>query len=152
MRAKFVPAESLYPTAPPVMQMEKKPMVSMPYGAVDYSAFTQPMTPVHPTGMHHLIQTSNEQTIPQGDTFGMSDYVNQITEEDDSNSFMRTFNYGENVYPASNGFASNPTSIVSPFTISTNKRANGKSKFGFEYESLTESIDDLELTNSSDKE
>lgn len=151
MRAKFVPAESLYPTASPVMQIEK-PMVPMAYGGgVDYSGFSQPMMPVHSTGMLYS-QPPVDQMIPSRDPFEMTELVDQLTEEEDTNSFMNKFNYSDSTHSASNGFTSKATQIVSPFAISIDKRTNGKSKFIFDYESLTESIGDLELTNLSDKE
>lgn len=143
MRAKFVPAESLYPTT--------QSMTPMSYGAVESTAYTQPMTPAHPSVMGYM-PMSVDQVAPSGDTFEMNNFVDQITEDDDQNSFLQTFNYAENSHNEANGFTANPPQIVSPFSISTDKRANGKSKFGFEYESLTDSIEDLELTNPADKE
>ena len=150
MRAKFVPAESLYPTTAPQMSVENKIMSPMSYGAVDYSAFSQPIG-VAPSSIYQHVEAPMDQSMPSNDVFGMSDFVNQLTEEDEA-PFLKSIPQHEILHNGTNGFVAKVAPKAPAFTISTNNKANGKSKFGFEYESLTEGIDDIELVNSSDKE
>lgn len=147
MRAKFVPAESLYPTTIQSMPVDNKQIVQMGYEAADYPAFSQPMGV--PTNMvYHPVDIPIEQQMPSNDAFGMIDFVNQITEEDEP-QFSKVFSQLEiSAHSKTNGLIEK---AAPTFSFPISGKANGKSKFGFEYESLTESIDDLELVNSSDK-
>ena len=150
MRAKFVPAEALYPPTAPVMVAESKPMYPMSYAPAEYSMFPHNSASFLPPTFQP-IESPFDQSMPLGDTFGMSDFVNKLTEED-TNPYARAFEYPEILARKTNGFTAKTAPKIPTFTSSTENKANGKSRFGFEYESLTESIDDLELTNSADKE
>lgn len=149
MRAKFVKAELLYPTATQ-QQVENGSQSTNPsYGTVDYSAFSQP-----PVGMTESAFTSQNQ-VPDHEmekiinAFDSDFHIpgldsSQFNEEENNNAFLNHFSYN------GNGDAhDNDISHPSKSDQSEGETKKGVSKFGFGYEELSENLSELELTTTS---
>uniref|UniRef100_A0A7S3N8B0 C3H1-type domain-containing protein n=1 Tax=Euplotes harpa TaxID=151035 RepID=A0A7S3N8B0_9SPIT len=153
LKAKFVPAETLYPTGPQQMYPEKVTSTAPMYGTVDYSAFAPPPSMQSASySVPEPVEPSEKQAEFSLD-FGMGPFdVNKLTEDFDEKLFVGSFSYQSNGKAKENGFK--PKAAPS-YATSVPKYEFGlsseKSRFGFEYEPLHESIHELELTNPSDK-
>lgn len=151
MRAKFVPAEMLYPSATQNQQPDAPMQQAATFGTVDYSAFSQPPTSTDAAfgntaePVAEVVQKENSDygsdfQIP---TFDPSHFVDDI----DQDPFLSSFNYKANGSIAK-AVASVPSSSTKDSTPEI-KKPGVASKFGFNYESLADNIEELELINNS---
>lgn len=150
MRAKFVPAEALYPSTTQPASLQAAPVPPPTYGTIDYSAFSQP-----PTSMAAAAFVSPEpvsETFPkEGTDYGSDLQIPQFdpaqfTEGLDNDPFLSAFNY------KSNGATTKLQKSVPSSSTKDSPPDSGAfkqiSKFGFGYEALSENIEELELTSS----
>ena len=153
MRAKFVPAEMLYPTTPQQPNPENQITPSPTYGTVDYSAFSQPPTLAGANAFNKqtpvVIEASQKEAVDFGSDFQIPSFDSlQLVDDIDQEPFLNPYNYVNNggVEKAQNPVPSNSMKGSTPDLM---KAAHHASKFGFNYESLAESIEELELTKTS---
>lgn len=154
MRAKFVKAELLYPSATQQTNSDVAQPQTSAFGTVDYSAFTAPPGTTIAEASFGNSEIPQEPEQKEASDFG-SDFnippfdPNQFTEDNDNNGFLNSFNYknengGSNQAPV----ASNTTK-ASPQMAGEAKNVGQVSKFGFGYEALSENLDELEVTSNS---
>lgn len=121
------------------------------YGTIDYSAFSQPLTSVvAPSFADHenITETFQKEASDYGSDLQIPTfYPAQFTDDLDNDPFLGTFNY-KSFDPASQIPKSVPSSTAkeSPPDSGAFKET---SKFGFGYDSLSENIEELELTSNS---
>jgi hypothetical protein len=154
MRAKFVKAELLYPSATQQSNSEVVQPPSSAFGTVDYSAFTAPPgTTIAEAsfGNAEIVQEAEQKESSDfGSDFNIPPFdPNQFNEDNENNGFLNSFNYkNENGEAAQAPEASNVTK-ASPQMEGEAKNVGQVSKFGFGYEALSENLDELEVTSNS---
>lgn len=151
MRAKFVPAEMLYPSTNPTSQQDSNQAPQSTYGTVDYNAFSQPPTTVGEVAFasqEPAPETPQKEASDYGSDFQIPVFdPTQLIDDHENEPFFNSFSYKANEPEAkqSKSIPSSSTKGSPPDSGAYNK----VSKFGFGYEALSESIDELELTSSS---
>lgn len=155
MRAKFVPAEMLYPSATQTTPGTTTDAQAPSYGTVDYSAFAQPPTSV--AGTAFASQEAGFDSNSKSQTNNNSDFVmppfdpNQLSDDFNNDPFLKAFSYPSNEQKEKNGSTSKRVpSASTKESPHTSGSFTETSKFGFNYEPLSESINELELA-SNDK-
>lgn len=150
MRAKFVPAEALYPSTTQPATLQAAPVPPPTYGTIDYSAFSQPPTSVAAAAFvsqEPVSETPHKEASDYGSDLQIPAFdPAQFTEGLDNDPFLSAFNYKNN-----GSAAKLPKSVPSSSTKDSPPDSGAFkeiSKFGFGYEPLSENIDELELTSS----
>lgn len=154
MRAKFVKAELLYPSATQQSNTEVVQPQNPTFGTVDYDAFMAPPgTTVAEAsfGNSQIIQEAEQKEASDfGSDFNIPPFdPNQFNDDNDNNGFLNSFNYkNENEGVVKNSLPSNSTK-ASPPQVGEPRTRGQVSKFGFGYEALSENLDELEVTSTS---
>lgn len=149
MRAKFVPAELLYPSTTQQSSMDQTQMAQPVYGTVDYSAFSHPPASVVATpyaNQEPVQEALNHKNSDYGSDFQLPAFDASQLDEFDQEPFM-------NAFPGKANGGKKHESMSFPSSLTKESpEDNGKyremSKFGFGYEALSENLDELELTSS----
>jgi len=172
MRAKFVPAELLYPSATQPTSLESPHLQSNSHGAADYSSFNhngkngqemqynsyansvfaQPQVSVAAAAFSSQEPVVKEAVLQQTSSYDSDFQIpgfdpSQLAEDIDSEPFLNSF-----TYKANGAKPKEPKSVPSSMTKDSHSEPEGKrevSKFGFGYEALSENIDGLELTTNT---
>lgn len=151
MRAKFVPAELLYPSTGQVPPTEPITVPASTYGAVDYSAFSQPATTVAAAAFAtpELIQEPfSKETHDYDSDFQIPAFdPTQIVDDIDNMPFLNSFSYKD-----SSSDVKQVKSVPSSSTKDSPPNSGAPkevSKFGFGYEALSDNLDELEITSNS---
>jgi hypothetical protein len=155
LRAKFVPASSLYPSTSgemgqeQIMQTPLPPPMSAPgqnYSGIDYSSFSQPSDSFQVFGSS---DTGYQQQSPFG-SYEQHDDMQAVTNN------MQAMNLGPTPTPQHAGhYTYNNGQFMSPQvppSQTNGMKTKETSKYGFGYESLAESIDELELRDPTNKQ
>jgi hypothetical protein len=150
MRAKFVKAELLYPSATQQQVADGSQQMNPSYGTVDYSAFSQPPVGIAASAFSNQEQASNIEMEKMMSTFDSEFHIqstidsNQFNDESNNNVFLNHFNFNDN------GDAQEiENQNQAKVDQSESETKQGVSKFGFGYEELSENLSELELTTSS---
>lgn len=150
MRAKFVPASSLYPSTPPEYTGEAVGGPTTSVGVPAMGTLGVPMTAPGTmySGIDYSVFGASQESFQN---FGSQDQMYQ------SQNVYNGYGMDEYNGPSVSGKTSNyQNEQLSYFNQAQSQETNGAkqetSKFGFGYDSLTESIDELELVDSNDSE
>ena len=159
MRAKFVPAEMLYPQAAQVPSPVNTEMPPPPsYGMVDYSAFSQPPNSNNGSTFgtqEPVFETNSKSQSGFNNDFALSPFDANQLDGFGNDKFFSAFSFESNGHAEKNG---NNSKRMPSASTKDSPHASGSftetSKFGFNYEPLSENLEELELTsnNKSTKE
>jgi hypothetical protein len=150
MRAKFVKAELLYPSATQQQVADGSQQMNPSYGTVDYSAFSQPPVGITASTYTNQEQASNVEMEKMMSTFDSDFHIqstidsNQFNDESNNNVFLNHFNFNDN-----QDAQEIENQNLAKLDQSEGETKQGVSKFGFGYEELSENLSELELTTSS---
>lgn len=151
IRAKFVPAEAVYPANPQTQVVEAAQVAQPGFETVDFGAFSPPPSSMGTTPAFAMQDPGQDLATKENGDYGSDSQLpnfdpNKMVDDFDQEPFFSSFNY------KANGAGDDPMSgsskpIKGPFQ--ENNPMGLMSKFGFGYESLAENIDELELINNN---